>query len=125
MHVQIILFDGFDPLDVIAPYEVLHAAGQAAEGAVTVELVAAEGTREVPSGTPPLSLRAVGAPDLDRADVILLPGAAGRHTPEPEDTGEGGQWGRRRARTAGHDPGAPRPYARNRPARRGRGGAGT
>lgn len=25
MHAQIVLFDGFDPLDVIAPYEVLHA----------------------------------------------------------------------------------------------------
>lgn len=27
MHVQFVLFDGFDPLDVIAPCEVLHAAG--------------------------------------------------------------------------------------------------
>jgi putative intracellular protease/amidase len=25
MHAQIVLFDGFDPLDVIAPYEVLYA----------------------------------------------------------------------------------------------------
>jgi putative intracellular protease/amidase len=27
VHAQIVLFDGFDPLDVIAPYEVLHAGG--------------------------------------------------------------------------------------------------
>jgi putative intracellular protease/amidase len=27
MHAQIVLFDGFDPLDVIAPYEVLYAGG--------------------------------------------------------------------------------------------------
>jgi putative intracellular protease/amidase len=26
MLTQIVLFDGFDPLDVIAPYEVLYAA---------------------------------------------------------------------------------------------------
>lgn len=26
MHAQIVLFDGFDPLDVIAPYEVLCAS---------------------------------------------------------------------------------------------------
>ena len=29
MHAQIVLFDGFDPLDVIAPYEVLYADGTA------------------------------------------------------------------------------------------------
>lgn len=40
---QIVLFDGFDPLDVVAPYEVLYAGGTATNGAVTVELVSAEG----------------------------------------------------------------------------------
>ncbi len=33
MHIQIVLFDGFDPLDVVAPYEVLYAGGTAS-GAV-------------------------------------------------------------------------------------------
>lgn len=37
MHAQIVLFDGFDPLDVIAPYEVLYAGGTASGGAVSVE----------------------------------------------------------------------------------------
>lgn len=31
MHAQIALFDGFDPLDVIAPYEVLYAGGTASK----------------------------------------------------------------------------------------------
>jgi putative intracellular protease/amidase len=43
MHTQVVLFDGFDPLDAIAPYEVLYAGGSATDGAVTVELVTAEG----------------------------------------------------------------------------------
>ena len=51
MLAQIILFDGFDPLDVVAPFEVLHAGGVASNGAVRVELVSAEGPREVVSGT--------------------------------------------------------------------------
>ncbi|MGW9453262.1 DJ-1/PfpI family protein [Streptomyces sp. NPDC055632] len=78
MHIQVVLFDGFDPLDVIAPYEVLYAGGMASDGAVTVELVSAEGPREVISGTGGLALRAAGALDLERADMLLVPGASGR-----------------------------------------------
>ncbi|WP_009477880.1 DJ-1/PfpI family protein [Rhodococcus sp. JVH1] len=88
MHVQIALFDGFDPLDVIAPFEVLHAGGLYADGALTVELASAEGVREVPSGTAPLSLRAAATLDVGRADVIVVPGASGRveERAEGEDT---------------------------------------
>jgi transcriptional regulator GlxA family with amidase domain len=57
---------------------------------VTVELVTAEGAREVPSGTPPLSLRATGTLAVDRADVIILPGAAGATT-TGAGTGEEGR----------------------------------
>ncbi|GAB3954950.1 DJ-1/PfpI family protein [Streptomyces sparsus] len=78
MHVQIILFDGFDPLDVVAPYEVLYAGGTASGGAVTVELVSAEGPREVVSGTGGLALRATAALDPARAGLVLVPGASGR-----------------------------------------------
>jgi transcriptional regulator GlxA family with amidase domain len=78
MHAQIVLFDGFDPLDVIAPYEVLYAGGTAAAGAVSVELVSAEGPREVISGTGGLMLRATAALDPARAGLILVPGASGR-----------------------------------------------
>ncbi|MGW6415756.1 DJ-1/PfpI family protein [Streptomyces sp. NPDC055055] len=77
MHLQIVLFDGFDPLDVIAPYEVLYAGGLASEGAVSVELASAEGPREVVSGTGGLTLRATAVLDPQRADVLLVPGASG------------------------------------------------
>ncbi|MEU4090634.1 DJ-1/PfpI family protein [Streptomyces aureus] len=88
MHIQIVLFDGFDPLDVIAPYEVLYAGGSASGGAVTVELVSAEGPREVVGGTGGLALRATGALDLERADMVLVPGASGR-VGEPGEVPEG------------------------------------
>ncbi|GAA2358561.1 DJ-1/PfpI family protein [Saccharopolyspora halophila] len=78
MNVQIVLFDGFDPLDAIAPYEVLHAGGMASDGAVTAELVSAEGSRSVVSGTGGLELRATAALDPERTDMILIPGASGR-----------------------------------------------
>ncbi|MYR55202.1 DJ-1/PfpI family protein [Streptomyces sp. SID625] len=78
MHIQVVLFDGFDPLDAIAPYEVLYAGGSASDGAVTVELATAEGPREVVSGTGGLVLRADGALDLERADMLVVPGASGR-----------------------------------------------
>ncbi|WP_029539598.1 MULTISPECIES: DJ-1/PfpI family protein [unclassified Rhodococcus (in: high G+C Gram-positive bacteria)] len=87
MHVQIALFDGFDPLDVIAPFEVLHAGGLYADGALTVELASAEGVREVPSGTAPLSLRAAATLDVGRADVIVVPGASGRVEERAEGEG--------------------------------------
>jgi transcriptional regulator GlxA family with amidase domain len=75
--IQIVLFDGFDPLDVVAPYEVFYAGGLASSGALTVELVSAEGPREVPSGSAPMSLRATAGLTPGRADVIVVPGASG------------------------------------------------
>ncbi|MCF3146473.1 DJ-1/PfpI family protein [Streptomyces platensis] len=78
MHAQIVLFDGFDLLDVIAPYEVLYAGGAASDGAVDVELVSAEGRREVVSGTGGVTLRATAALAPERAGLVVVPGAAGR-----------------------------------------------
>ncbi len=91
MLAQVVLFDGFDPLDVIAPYEVLFAGGTASAGALRVELVTAEGPREVPSGSGPVSLRASTTLDLKRADLIVVPGASGRiaddgDSPDGDDT---------------------------------------
>ncbi|MGW4774698.1 DJ-1/PfpI family protein [Nocardia sp. NPDC004278] len=91
MHVQVVLFDGFDPLDAIAPFEVLHAGGTASDGSITVELVSAEGPREVVSGTGDLTLRAIAAFDPTRAGLVLVPGAAGlvgdpQEQPSDEDT---------------------------------------
>ncbi|MGP4004183.1 DJ-1/PfpI family protein [Streptomyces sp. 8N706] len=91
MHAQVVLFDGFDPLDVIAPFEVLHAGGTASAGALTVELVSAEGPREVVGGTGGLSLKATARLDPERADLIMVPGASGRVTEDDDnDTAPGG-----------------------------------
>ncbi|BBC91179.1 DJ-1/PfpI family protein [Streptomyces griseofuscus] len=95
MHVQIVLFDGFDPLDVIAPYEVLYAGGRATEGAVSVELACAQGPRDVISGTGGLVLRATAALDPKRADMILVPGASGRVGEPgevPQEEAGAGEW---------------------------------
>lgn len=85
MLAQIVLFDGFDPLDVIAPYEVLGAGGMITDGALEVELVSAEGPREVPSGLEMLVLRATAELAPQRADLIVVPGAAGRLPDERPD----------------------------------------
>jgi putative intracellular protease/amidase len=85
MLAQVVLFDGFDPLDVIAPFEVLHAGGVYTDGALSVELVSAEGPREVPSGLASVALRATAALDPARADLIVVPGAFGRIAEDGDD----------------------------------------
>ncbi|MFC4909318.1 DJ-1/PfpI family protein [Actinomadura gamaensis] len=84
MLAQFVLFDGFDPLDVIAPFEVFSAAGLFS-GQVACELVSAEGPREVPSALAAISLTATARLDPDRADLVVVPGAAGRTQPPDED----------------------------------------
>ncbi|MFJ1677983.1 hypothetical protein ACIODT_23785 [Streptomyces sp. NPDC088251] len=74
MLAQLVRFDGFDPLGALGPYEVLFAGGLLTDSDLTVELVTAEGPREVPSGTPPLSVRATAQLSPERADLILDPG---------------------------------------------------
>ena len=82
---QIVLFDGFDPLDAIAPYEVLEAGGLFTNGALVAELASAEGPRDVVGGVGGLVIRATAQLDPDRADVVIVPGAAGRMTSEGAD----------------------------------------
>lgn len=81
MRTQIVLFDGFDPLDVVAPLEVLTAGGAA------VELVSAEGPREVPSGLGMLSLTATAVLGPSTVDMVVVPGAVGR-LPDGDDTAD-------------------------------------
>ena len=81
---QIVLFDGFDPLDVIAPFEVLAAGSDAAGGGLAVELVSAHGPREVVSGTRGLTLRATAWLDPDRPGYVVVPGASGPTTGDPD-----------------------------------------
>jgi transcriptional regulator GlxA family with amidase domain len=85
MLAQFVLFDGFDPLDVIAPFEVFIAA-RAFTDQVSAELAHAGGPREVRSGIPAIALTATASLDPDRADLIVLPGAVGRLLPEGEGT---------------------------------------
>ncbi|OBK51111.1 DJ-1/PfpI family protein [Mycobacterium sp. 1081908.1] len=85
MHAQIVLYDGFDPLDVIAPFEVLAAGSDAAGGDLAVELVSAEGARDVVSGTRGLSLAAGGRLDPAKPGYVLVPGASGPIAGDPDD----------------------------------------
>ncbi|WFE61293.1 DJ-1/PfpI family protein [Micromonospora sp. WMMD712] len=99
MLVQMVLFDGFDPLDVVGPFEVLAAGGdavagvtaggpaagdRAAAGALDVELVTAEGPREVVSGTRGLTLRATARLRPDRPGYVVVPGASGPVSGDPD-----------------------------------------
>lgn len=86
MLVQIILFDGFDLLDAVAPYEVLVAGSMAANNALDVRFVSLEGARPVPSGPTGVPIPATGALDTNRASIILLPGAAGKVEGDGPDT---------------------------------------
>ncbi|MEV6561091.1 DJ-1/PfpI family protein [Nocardia sp. NPDC051756] len=85
MLAQFVLFDGFDPMDVIAPFEILGAGGLVTDGLLEVELVSAEGAREVPSGVPPISLRATGKLAPQRADLVIVPGGMGRMPKDADD----------------------------------------
>jgi transcriptional regulator GlxA family with amidase domain len=84
--VQIILFDGFDLLDAIAPYEVLVAGSMASGNALDVRFVSLEGARPVPSGPTGVPIPATGSLDIDRASIIVLPGAAGKVEGDGPDT---------------------------------------
>jgi putative intracellular protease/amidase len=77
MYIQIVLFDGFDLLDAIAPYEVFTAAAMYSNEGITVELVTAEGERMVTSGVNQVKLQASSKLDLSRKGIILVPGASG------------------------------------------------
>ncbi|GIN87408.1 hypothetical protein J6TS2_37940 [Heyndrickxia sporothermodurans] len=77
MHVQIVLFDGFDLLDVIAPFEVFTAAAAYTNGEISIELVSAEGARMVTSGVNQLKLQTTSKIDLTHKGVIIIPGASG------------------------------------------------
>jgi transcriptional regulator GlxA family with amidase domain len=85
MHAQLLLFDGFDPLDVIAPFEVLAAGSDAVGGDLIVELVSAEGPRPVVSGTRGLVLNATTDLDPDKPGYVIVPGASGPIDGDPDE----------------------------------------
>lgn len=90
MRIQVVLFDGFDPLDVLGPFEVFHIGAGLTGGRITVELVSAEGPRHVSSGLEAVSLTATAALD-PASDLVVLPGAAGAIALDPEVDGGIGQ----------------------------------
>jgi transcriptional regulator GlxA family with amidase domain len=77
MHAQIVLFDGFALLDVIAPFEVLVAGSYNIGGDLVVEFVSADGPRPVVSGAQPVVLNATGTLDPAKAGYVIVPGASG------------------------------------------------
>jgi transcriptional regulator GlxA family with amidase domain len=85
VHAQIVLFDGFDPLDVIAPFEVLVAGSDAVGGELAVELVSAEGPRPVVSGSRGLVLNATAQLDPSKPGYVIVPGASGPIEGDPDD----------------------------------------
>jgi transcriptional regulator GlxA family with amidase domain len=85
VHAQIVLFDGCDPLDVIAPFEVLAAGSEAVGGALQVELVSAEGPRPVVSGTRAMVLNATAQLDPEKPGYVIVPGASGPVDGDPDE----------------------------------------
>ncbi|MNO14888.1 Isonitrile hydratase [compost metagenome] len=83
---QIVLFDGFDLLDAIAPYEVFCAAALHADNALTAEFVTADGPKFVTSGINGLKIEASGRLNPDLAGIILVPGASGKVEGEGPDS---------------------------------------
>ncbi|RJQ79922.1 DJ-1/PfpI family protein [Pseudonocardiaceae bacterium YIM PH 21723] len=75
-HVQLLLIDGFDPMDVVGPFEVLSAAAFLNPGALQVEFAAATGPGEVRSAFGNFRLAATTALD-PAADLIIIPGVLG------------------------------------------------
>ena len=71
MHAEILLFDGFDELDALGPWEVL-AGVAAVRDDVTTRLVTLEGAREVRADHGAV-IRAHAALS-ERPDVVIVPG---------------------------------------------------
>lgn len=85
MLAQIVLFDGVDPLDVIAPFEVLSAGSDALAGALDVRLVGATETGFVTTGTRGLRLEATHVLDPQAPGVVIVPGASGPIEGDPDE----------------------------------------
>jgi transcriptional regulator GlxA family with amidase domain len=85
VHAQIVLFDGFDPLDVVAPFEVLAAGSEEVGGELEVELVSAEGARPVVSGTRGMVLNATAQLDPAKPGYVIVPGASGPLDGDPDE----------------------------------------
>ena len=78
MRIQIVLFDGFDELDALAPFEVLRRAGEAGAD-IQTKLVSHADTAEV-TAFYGLRLRPSGRlEEGELPDVVLVPGGGWNH----------------------------------------------
>jgi transcriptional regulator GlxA family with amidase domain len=82
---QIVLFDGFDPLDVIAPFEVLSAGSDALGGTLDVRLVGIDAAGPVTSGTRGLQLTATDVLQPEEPGFVIVPGASGPVDGDPDE----------------------------------------
>jgi transcriptional regulator GlxA family with amidase domain len=82
---QIVLFDGFDPLDVIAPFEVLCAGSDALGGSLEVRLVGIDTAGPVTSGTRGLQLVATDRLRPEEPGFVIVPGASGPVGADPDE----------------------------------------
>jgi len=72
MNVQILIFNGFDELDAIAPHEVWHMAKQL-KPELEVQLVTLDGTRDIVASNG-LRVHAQGQLAARHPDVLVVPG---------------------------------------------------
>jgi transcriptional regulator GlxA family with amidase domain len=84
LRAQFVLFDGFDPLDVVAPFEVLTAGSDVLGGLLALEFVSASGPGVVRSGNPRITLTATAALDPDAPGYVVVPGAVGPVDGDPD-----------------------------------------
>jgi transcriptional regulator GlxA family with amidase domain len=85
VRVQVVLFDGFDPMDAVAPFETLAAPALIDGTKLDVELATAGEPGPVTAGAGGLILHATATIDVASADVIVFPGAAGPMNVEEGD----------------------------------------
>jgi transcriptional regulator GlxA family with amidase domain len=81
---QIVLFDGFDPLDVIAPFEVLSAGSDALNQTLEVRLVGIDTVGPVTNGTRGLQLQASHLLRPEEPGFVIIPGASGPVEGDPD-----------------------------------------
>lgn len=77
LRAQFVLFDGFDPLDVIAPFEVLFAGSAALGGVLECALVSGSGGGSVKSGVAGISLPTSAVLEPEAPGYVIVPGAPG------------------------------------------------
>ena len=81
MKVEIVLFEGFDELDAIVPFEVLRNAALIDDADIEVKLVTLDGTEEV-TAAHGLRVRPDGRLG-ERPDVLIVPGGGwNNHAPQ-------------------------------------------